>query len=264
LITKSNFFTMNTNLSSSHGSNVTNLQLLITDVTGYGNRYDPSNANIKLPALQATQTLGLNAVNAVEIAEPINTKAKAERDKGFKVLSKQSTRINNAFIAAETDKTARAHVRSLVLLIQSGRVNPKDPTPAPQEPVPAAQEQAAAPKVATDNASHKMNFGNRLDSLFKLIQFLAIYPAYSPNEADLSITGLSALYDDLKAKNQAANESEIPLTKARIDRGNALYTPVTGLVYVGQDTKSYIKSVFGATSPQYLRVSKLKFRKLKN
>jgi hypothetical protein len=243
---------MNTNLSSGHGSNVTNLQLLITDVTGYGNRFDPSNGNIKLAALQATQTLGLNAVNAVEIAEPINTKAKAERDNGFKVLSKLSTRINNAFIAAETDKTARAHVRSLVLLIQSGRVNPKDPTPAPPEPVPVALEQAAAKKVATDNASHKMNFGNRLDSLFKLIQFLAIYPAYAPNEADLSITGLSALY------------YETPLKIARIARGNTLYTPVTGLVYVGQYTKSYIKSVFGAKSPQYLQVSKLKFRKLKN
>jgi len=255
---------MNTNLSSGHGSNVTNLQLLITDVTGYGNRYDPSNANIKLAALQATQTLGFNAVNAVDIAQPINTKAKAARDTGFKALGKLSTRINNAFIAVETDKTARAHVRSYTLLLQSGRVNPKDPTPAPQEPIPAVQEQAAAPKVATDNASHKMNFENRLDSLSKLIQFLAIYPAYAPNETDLSIAGLSALYEDLKTKNQAANNSEIPLTNARIARGNALYTPVTGLVYVGQDTKSYIKSVFGAKSPQYLQVSKLKFRKLKN
>jgi hypothetical protein len=255
---------MNNNLSSGHGSNVTNLQLLINDVTGYGNRYDPSNANIKLPALQATYTLGLNAVNAVEIAEPIETKAKAERDTGFKVLGKLSTRINNAFIAAESDETARAHVRSLVLLIQSGRVNPKDTTPATQESTSETQDQTAETKVASDNASHKMNFGNRLESLYKLIQFLAIYPAYAPNETDLSIAGLSALYEDLKTKNQAANNSEIPLTNARIARGNALYTPVTGLVYVGQDTKSYIKSVFGAKSPQYLQVSKLKFRKLKN
>jgi len=255
---------MNTNLASGHGSNVTNLQLLINDVTGYGNRYDPSNANIMLAALQATYTLGLNAVNAVDIAEPIETKAKAERDTGFKVLGKLSTRVSNAFFAVETDKIARAHVRSLVLLIQSGRVNPKETTPAPQESASAEQDQAAETKVASDNASHKMFFDNRLENLFKLIQFLAIYPAYALNEADLSITGLSALYDDLKAKNQAANNSEIPLKKARIDRGKALYTPVTGLVYVGQDTKSYIKSVFGAKSPQYLQVSKLKFRKLKN
>jgi hypothetical protein len=255
---------MNNNSSSGHGSNVTNLQLLINDVTGFGNRYDPSNGNIKLAALQATQTLGLNAVNAVDIAQPINTKAKAARDTSFKVLGKLSTRVSNAFFAVETDKTARAHVRSLVLLVQSGRVNPKDPIPAPQEPVPAAPAQAAETKVATDNTSHKMYFDNRLDSLFKLIQFIAIYPAYAPNETDLSIAGLSALYNDLKAKNQAANDSETPLKIARIARGNALYTPVTGLVYVGQDTKSYIKSVFGAKSPQYLQVSKLKFRKLKN
>jgi len=38
---------MNTNLSSSHGSNVTNLQLLITDVTGYGNRYDTARKGVQ-------------------------------------------------------------------------------------------------------------------------------------------------------------------------------------------------------------------------
>jgi hypothetical protein len=248
---------VNNNLSSGDGSNVTNLQLLINDVMGFGNRYDPSNVNIKLAALQATQTLGLNAVYAVDIAQPIDTKAKAARDTGFKDLGKLSTRVRNAFNAVEADKTARAHVRSLVLLIQSGRVNPKDPASA-------AKDQAAEPKVTADNASHKMNFENRLDNLFKLIQFLTIYPAYAPNETDLSIAGLSALYNDLKAKNQAANDSEIPLKNARIARGSALYTPVTGLVYVGQDTKSYIKSVFGTKSPQYLQVSKLKFRKYKN
>jgi hypothetical protein len=244
-------------LSAGHNSNVTSLQSLISDVMGYGSLYNPTNSNIKLTALQATQTLGLNAVNAVDIAQPNNTNAKATRDTGFKALSKLATRVKNAFIAVEAAPSPRTHVRSLVLMIQSGRVNPKEPAPAPQDPT-------AEPQVAADNATHKLKFENRLDSLFKLIQFLATFPAYAPNETELSIAGLSALYNDLKAKNQAANDSETPLKNARIARNDALYKPVTGLVYVGQDAKSYIKSVFGAKSPQYLQVSKLRFRKYKN
>ena len=45
----------------------------------------------------------------------------------------------------------------------------------------------------------------------------------------------------------------------RISRNNLLYKENTGLYDVALDVKNYIKSVFGATSPQYKQVSKIKF-----
>ena len=40
-------------------------------------------------------------------------------------------------------------------------------------------------------------------------------------------------------------------------------TPLTGLVDIANDVKSYIKSVFGVNSTQYKLVSKLRFVKFK-
>lgn len=71
------------------------------------------------------------------------------------------------------------------------------------------------------------------------------------------IASLSALRDHLKAKNSDVLPIEAQLSNDIQDR------PLTGLVDIAFDAKVYIKSVFGATSPQYKQVSKLAFVKLK-
>ena len=45
-----------------------------------------------------------------------------------------------------------------------------------------------------------------------------------------------------------------PLSNARISRNDILYKANTGLVDIALDTKTYIKSLYGATSPQYKQV----------
>jgi hypothetical protein len=51
----------------------------------------------------------------------------------------------------------------------------------------------------------------------------------------------------------------IQLSNARISRNDVLYKENIGLVDIAFDTKVYIKSVFGASSPQFKQVSKLNF-----
>ena len=52
-------------------------------------------------------------------------------------------------------------------------------------------------------------------------------------------------------------------TRGGISRNNVLYANDTGLVDVASDVKSYVKSVYGASSPQYKQVSKLGFKALR-
>jgi hypothetical protein len=99
-----------------------------------------------------------------------------------------------------------------------------------------------------------------LDNLDKLIKLLTSITLYVPNEADLKVTALSTLYDDLKSKNTAVVKTATPLSNARISRNDIMYKASTGLVDIALDTKSYIKSLYGATSPQYKQVSKLEFK----
>ena len=104
-----------------------------------------------------------------------------------------------------------------------------------------------------------MSFVSRIDNLDKLIKLLTSVTAYAPNEADLKVTALTTLLTDLKAKNTAVITAEAPLTNARIARNDVLYKPGTGVVDTSVDVKTYVKSVFGATSPQYKTISGLTF-----
>ena len=50
-------------------------------------------------------------------------------------------------------------------------------------------------------------------------------------------------------------------SNARILRNKTLYLAGTGLFDTAKDVKAYVKSVFGATSPEYKQISKIKFTK---
>jgi hypothetical protein len=118
---------------------------------------------------------------------------------------------------------------------------------------------AEAGNEVNEISSSQMSFNSRIDNLDKLIKLLTSVTAYAPNEADLKVTSLTTLLTDLKAKNTAVITAEPPLTNARIARNDVLYKAGTGVVDTSLDVKTYVKSVFGATSPQYKTISGLKF-----
>lgn len=88
---------------------------------------------------------------------------------------------------------------------------------------------------------------------------LSSVPFYNPNEEELKIETLKALYNELKEKNTDVLLATVQLDTTRIARNKILYDENTGLVDIALDSKTYIKSVFGATSPQYKQISKLSF-----
>ena len=45
---------------------------------------------------------------------------------------------------------------------------------------------------------------------------------------------------------------------------STLYNPLSGLVQTALDVKKYVKSVFGASSPQFKQVSGLEFSNIKD
>jgi len=107
-----------------------------------------------------------------------------------------------------------------------------------------------------------MGYDNRVENLYKLFNASQLIPQYNPNEEELKISTLTALYEDLKTKNTAVVETTTPLSNSRIARNEVMYKPLSGLVDIAFDTKVYIKSVFGPSSPQYKQVSKLEFKSL--
>lgn len=238
-----------------HSKNVANFESLISYVKGYGETYNPSKASIKVPALELILSKSKQAIVDIDTAQPSYTNAVSAREFAFAPLSKLITRVNNAIKATDTTVLVDESVKTIVRKLQGTRASAK----ISEEDKKLLAEDG---KEVNQISASQMGYDNRLENFNKLIMLLESIPEYNPNEEDLKISTLKALYEDLKTKNTAVVETTTPLSNARIARNEVLYKPLAGLVDIAFDTKVYIKSVFGPSSPQYKQVSKLEFKSL--
>lgn len=240
---------------SGHAKNVANFESLISFVKGYGATYNPSKDSIKIVALEAILANAKNSFIDIDTVFPAYTNAISAREFAFAPLSKIITRVNNAIKATDTTEQVDESVKSIVRKLQGIRASAKISDEEKK------QLEAEGKEVNQISAS-QMGYDNRLENLFKLIMLLNSIPQYNPNEEELKISTLTAMYEDLKTKNAAVVETTTPLSNSRIARNEVMYKPLSGLVDISFDTKVYIKSVFGPSSPQYKQVSKLEFKSL--
>ena len=230
-----------------HAKNVDNLGLLIANIASYGDRYKPTKPSILLEALKKMEADGRAAVLAVNDAMPIYSRATIERDNAFAPLGQLVTRSLNSLRASSSSEQTDEAASAIVRKIRGNRTTAK-----------AAA--ATDVKVATVSTSQQ-SYDSVLDNYERYVQYLAATPEYAPNEEDIKLPVLQALAVELRAKNTACNNAKVAIDNARMARNRALYTPLTGLVDVALDAKTYIKSLFGATSPEYKLVGKIDFTK---
>ena len=240
-----------------HNRNAANFDKLIINCTSYGITYNPNKAALKIVAMQAQAIAAKNSLTTVNALTPAYKNAVSARVAAFKPFDKLITRVNNALKASDTTQEVDDSAKTIVRKLQGRRATAK----ATEEEKKIASD---AGKEIVEISTSQMSYDSRLDNFDKLIKLLSSVSQYAPNEADLKITALTALYTDLKAKNLAVINAETPLNNARIARNDVMYKDNVGLVDVAADVKTYIKSVFGATSPQYKTVSSLKFTKYNN
>ena len=238
-----------------HAKNVTNFESLISYVTAYGEAYNPSRESIKLPELDTILTNSKASINALDVVHPNYSNAVAAREVAFKPFSKLITRVNNALKATDTTAQVDESAQTIVRKLQGKRATPKI---SEEDNALLKAEGMEVKQISTA----QMSYDSRLENLNKLIMLLSSVPEYKPNEEELKISTLTALYDDLTAKNAAVLAATVPLSNARISRNKVLYQEKTGLVDTAFDVKLYIKSLFGATSLQYKQISKLAFKAL--
>ena len=246
---------MSNNPETGHAKNVSNFESLISFVKGYGATYNPSKDAIRIEALELILANSKKSLIDIDTVFPAYTNAVSARESAFAPLSKIITRVNNAIKATDTTEKVDESVKTLVRKLQGTRASAKI---SDEE----KQQLAAEGKEVNQISASQMGYDNRLENFFKLIMLLNSIPEYNPNEEELKISTLTALYEDLKAKNTAVVETTTPLSNARIARNDIMYKPLLGLVDISFDTKVYIKSLFGASSPQYKQVSKLEFKSL--
>ena len=235
-----------------HAKNVSNFESLITSVVAFGTTYNPSRETIKLSALQAQLGAAKGSLNALNIAQSAYSNAVAAREFAFEPFGKLITRVNNSLKATDTTTQVDESAETIVRKLQGRRASAK----ISEEDIALLK---ADGKEVNQISVAQLSYDSKLENLDKLIMLLTSVPQYAPNEEELKVESLQSLYTELQAKNTNVLTATIQLSNARITRNDILYKPLTGLVDTAFDTKVYIKSVFGATSPQYKQIAKLSF-----
>jgi hypothetical protein len=243
--------TMASTEETGHAKIVAALESLISISTAFGVQYNPSKAALKLPALATQLTAGGTVMQTVKNANVGFNNAVNARAISFKPLQSLATKVVNALAATDAAAETVADAQSANLKIQGKRAKAIE-KPATTTGTPAA---GAGKNVSVSQQS----FDKLIEHFTQLIATLTAEPLYIPNEANLKVAALNTVLADLKAKNSAVINADTAAKNARIARDKTLYGKGTGIVDTALEVKKYVKSLFGATSPQYKQVSGLKF-----
>ncbi len=238
-----------------HAKNVANFEDVISFCTAYGSNYNPSKTSITLPELNTQFSNAENAIAQVTTTKNAFDNVTGIRQTTFAPLKPLATKIINALSATDAPDTVIKDAKTINRKLQGtsttkkGEVNTETP-----------------PSENTTNtiSTSQQSYDRLIDSFNKLIDLVGAEPKYIPNENDLKFTNLKTFLINLKTANTNVISKYTDYSNARIERDNQLYNPNNGLVETALSVKKYVKSVFGASSPQYKQVSGIKFTRPKS
>ena len=233
-----------------HARNVANLGTMIAFCIGYGVDYKPTNPLIEIPSLQALLAQAQAALDDVQVKlAPWKNKV-ADRENIYEGVRPLTTQILAAFDACGAAGNKVDNMRTFQRQVQGARAKalpPDDPSTPEDE--------------SKGNSVSHLSYVQVAEAFSQMIQIALAEPLYTPNEAHLQIGTLQTRLAAMEAANTGVVDTAVPLSNSRITRNDVLYTDVTGIADVAALVKKYVKSVFGATSPQYAQVSGLEFKR---
>ena len=228
-----------------HAKNVANLQKLTEQVTVY-TLYNPPVDNLKVANLTALYIASSTKLNEVEDKRNANKNAITVRQSAFENLKSTCTKIINHLEILGLPQGTIDQAKSLNRTIQGGQK--KTATP-PEE----GKEETKT--VSTSRQSYTQ----QADNFGILLQLLGTITEYNPNEDDLKLTNLETYKNLLVSSTQSVDQTEAELNNKLIERDQILYADGTGLYSIAQNVKKYVKSLYGATSPEYTNVSSIEY-----
>lgn len=230
-----------------HARNVQRFAQLISFVQGYGADYAPANPAITSVNLQAKLAESQTGIDGVSSTKAPWTVAVNDRQNVFADLRPLTTRIVNSYAASGVPKNAVDDAKSLKRKIEGTRAKAL-PKNDPSTPENESQGHSASQQSYTQLTEHFDNLIELLDS-----------SGYAPNETELQVATLTTYSTSLKGANTAVINTTTPLSNSRVARDEALYADETGLVDLALLVKKYVKSLFGADSPQFQQINGLEF-----
>ena len=237
-----------------HAKNVANLKKFITVCQGFGSKYVPTKTAIKVANLQAKLTSCDTQLQDIKDGVQANKTAINNRKVGFNGFDKYATRILGSLKATDVSQETIDNAISINKKIQGERI-----TAAPK--VKPAADSTTPPEDNTISTSQQ-SFTNIVDHFKKLKTLLVSQSAiFNPNETDLKIAFITTYINNLDTLNNAVDTTETAIKNGRIARDHNFYDDTTGIIDITNAAKEYIKSVFGAGSPEHKMATAITFTK---
>lgn len=241
-----------------HAKNVANFENLVAFVAGYGTQYNPSRDALKLPVLQTQLAEARTALSNCKTKETAFDNATDTRRDAFAGIKALGTRLVNALKVSGVPDNVVEGAKTINRKLQGQRASAVEIT------TPATVPGASQPPQPVSISASQQSYDNIAEHFNGLIELLSSQPQYNPNETDLKITALQQVHQNLKAATTTIYAAETEWSNSRIYRNSILYAKNTGIVDIAADVKAYIKSVFGATSPQYAQVKGLEIKTIRS
>lgn len=243
-------------IAVTHKMNIANFDKFVIDIGSFGAIYNPSreatkkdnliklNGNIK--AADAAETASLMLLN----------NAKHARADSFNIGKDLMIRTTNYIRGSEMPDNIKENFISI-----SNKFLGRDR--AAKKQITSTDIEGKTVVTETTPASTHQDMESKLAYFDAFIKQLSLNTIYNPNEANLKIANLTAVYNDMKTKRTAELTAASMYSNAQLATSQLLYADSTGALDLVTDVKQYVKAVFGTVSQQYKTLTALKFKKLK-
>jgi vacuolar-type H+-ATPase subunit D/Vma8 len=235
-----------------HAKNVANFQSLISFCSGFGAVYNPSKESLKIPQLQSLLQSAQDKINSTITQKTSYDNATNSRRNAFADLKPLSTKITNAFAVSGVEQLGINNLKSMNKKLQG--------TTSRKASVTAEDSQ---PDTGKTISTSQQSYDKMVEHFSSIIEILIQNPAYNPNENDLKVTSLQDKLSDMQTKNSELIDAYTQYSNAMLDRNQTLYNPLSGLVQTSKEIKQYVKSIFGASSPQFKQINGIEFKVIK-
>ena len=205
--------------------------------------YNPSKASIQVAALNTLLTQAQSQIKAADVTRVAYENAVNARQTAFSTLQQTASRIVDALVASGASAEAIAEARAITRTFHSRAkvlVTPASTTS------PDGQEQGGTYRRRLS----RLDMASKVQNFEKLVARLTAEPLYRPNEANLTITAITAYANLLRAQNKSVIAAYETMQKANRALSITLYDK-NGIYGSSQFIKAYIRSVYGKQSHEY-------------
>jgi hypothetical protein len=231
-----------------HAVNIANFKKIIKRCEQFGTNYNPPNPDITIANMTVKWTEADTAhsnylIKLEDTKIPINN-----REILFERLDKTIVRTLNLYECTKASKQTKKDAKGLVKKITGSNVK-----------IPRLENNLPDPKYVSNS---QQSYVKKVDNFEQLWDLYKTDTNYAPNETVLTIASLESLLNNLKTAN---NEIGLLITheiKYRTIRNHSLYDIETGVIDISLACKKYVRSLYGAKSPEAKSVTGIYLRRM--